>query len=114
MSISADEADIIFHHGHKYTHNEKDPQKTNRMERLGLYFVEYMRTRFHGNGIPDTVPRMGQVFESVGRGMDYKQAFERAYGVSPDQVTAEIVALFKRTEANPVERFKGTRFEKAE
>jgi hypothetical protein len=81
------------------------------MESMGVYFVEYMRTRVRGKGIPDMVPKMGRVFELVGRGKTYEQAFGQVYGVSVNQVVSEIVALFERTQANPAERYKGTRFE---
>jgi len=70
-----------------------------------------MRTRFHGKGIRYTVPKTGRVFEMVGRGKKYKDAFRQVYGVSADQVASEIMALFERTGANPVERSKGTLFE---
>ena len=81
------------------------------MHALGKYFVEYMRTRFHGKGVRDTVPKMGRVFELVGKGMRYGDAFKRIYGISAGQVASEIATLFERTRANPAERFKGTRFE---
>jgi hypothetical protein len=113
MSMSADEVRIILTDGDRYCNYEKDPDKTNRMEYIGVYFVEYMRTRYGGRGIPDMVPKMGRVFELVGHGMTYGKAFKQVYGVSAGQVASEIVALFKRTEANPVERYRETRFEAA-
>ena len=83
------------------------------MECMGVYFVEYMRTRHHGKGIPDMVPKMGRVFELVGRGKSYGQAFKQIYGVWASVVASDIVELFKRTESNPAERYRGTRFEVA-
>lgn len=82
--------------------------KAAKMERMGLYFVEYLRVR---KDIPDTVPRMGRVFELVGRGRTYEQAFKQAYGLSLDGTVSEIVTYFKRTETHPADRIKGTRFE---
>ena len=82
--------------------------KEAKMERMGLYFVEYLRVR---KDIPDTVPRMGRVGEFVGRGGTYEQAFTDAYGLSLDRTVSEIVAYFKRTESQPADRIKATRFE---
>lgn len=110
MSLSAKEARIILTDD-SYYNNEKDPKKTFKMECMGVYFVEYMRVRYHGKGIQDMVPRMGRVFERVGRGETYEQAFEQTYGISVNQAVSEVVASFERTEAHPAERLKGTRFE---
>jgi hypothetical protein len=112
MSMSADKARMILF-DNTYSNNEKDPKKTNEMECMGVYFVEYMRTRVQGSGIPDTVPKIGRVFELVGNGKTYGHAFKEVYGVWASQVASDIVELFKRTEANPAERYKGTRFEVA-
>jgi hypothetical protein len=54
---------------------------------------------------------MGRVFELVGRGKTYEQAFKQAYGLSLDRTVSEIVTYFKQTESNPSDRIKGTRFE---
>jgi hypothetical protein len=112
MSLSPEEASVILTDD-SYSNNEKNPDKTFKMESLGVYFVEYMRTRYQGKGIPDMVPKMGRVFELVARGKTYEQAFKQVYGVSVNQAVSEIVDLFKRTQANPAERCKGTRFEVA-
>jgi len=83
------------------------------MECLAAYFVEYMRTRVKGKGVPDMVPKMARVFELVGSGKTYGQAFKQIYGVRAGAGASEIVELFKRTESDPAERFRGTRFEAA-
>ena len=115
MSMSPNEARIIFaDNSYAKSSNAKDhAEKVFKMESLGVYFVEYMRTRVHGRGIPDTVPKMGRVFELVGRGKTYGQAFKQVYGVWAGDVASEIVALFESTRANPAERYKATRFEPA-
>lgn len=82
MSMSADKARMIFF-DNSYSDNEKDPKKTFEMECVGVYFVEYVRTRLNGRGIPDTVPRMGKVFELVGGGMSYGQAFKKCTASGP-------------------------------
>lgn len=110
MSFSAEEAhDILTDPSYFKVGTEKEKEnKTNKMERMGLYFVEYLRVR---KDIPDTVPRMGRVFESIGRGKTYEQAFKQAYSLSLDRTVSEIVAYFKQTETHPADRIKGTRFE---
>ena len=83
-------------------------RKNNKMEYLGLYFVEYLRVR---KNIPDAVTRMGRVFELVGSGKSYEQAFAKTYGISLNKTVSEIVTYFRRTETHPEERILGTRFE---
>jgi hypothetical protein len=89
----------------------KDRNKEDKMAAMGIFFVEYLRVRYHRKGIPDVFPRMGHVFQLVGRGKSYEAAFQEQFGGSVDEVVAEIVDLFKRTEANPVERLRGTRYQ---
>jgi SAM-dependent methyltransferase len=67
------------------------------MECLGLFFVEYLKARNGGHGIPDVVPKMGQVFERVGRGERYEAAFKKAYGPAVDKAVDELVDLIKQT-----------------
>lgn len=107
MSLSPDEARVIL------TDRSYSRDNMFKMECMGVYFVEYMRTRVNGRGIPDMVPKMGRVFELVGRGKTYGQAFKQVYGVWASDVASEIVDLFKRTQETPTERYKGTRFEAA-
>ena len=109
-SFTAEEArDILTDPSYFKVGTEKEREnKAAKMERMGLYFVEYLRVR---KDIPDTVPRMGRVFELVGRGRTYEQAFQQAYGLSLDRTVSEIVTYFKQTETHPADRIKGTRFE---
>jgi len=88
-----------------------DSKRLDKMEALGIFFVEYLRVRLHRTGIPDAVERMGRVFEAVGAGGTYEEAFRLQYGSSVDRVVSDIVALFQRTAANPAERLRGTRYE---
>ena len=101
MALTPEEVRTIL------TDEEKSKREPN-MEVAGLFFVEYLRVR---KNIPDAVPRMGRVFELVGRGRTYEQAFGQTYGLSLKQAVSEIVAYLKRTEARPAERIRGTRFE---
>lgn len=110
MSITAEEAAAILTDDRyfKVGTTEEKVKKSNKMELMGLFFVEYLRVR---KGIPDAIPKMGRVFESVGRGKTYEKAFAQTYGSSLNRTISEVVAYFKRTEAHPAERIKGTRLE---
>jgi hypothetical protein len=86
---------------------KRDLKKNGTMEALSVFFVEYLRVR---KGITDAVPRLARVFELVGGGMKYKQAFQQVYGISVDQAVSDITAFMARTESSPKERLKGTRY----
>jgi hypothetical protein len=101
LSLTAEEARTILT-------DEERSRKDPNMESMGLFFVEYLRVR---KTMPDAVPRMGRVFELVGRSRTYAQAFGHVYGLSLQRTVSEIVAFLHRTAAHPAERLKGTRFE---
>jgi hypothetical protein len=107
-NLSANEARMILTDN---SYAAKDRRREDKMESMGVYFVEYLRFRYHRNGIPDAIPRIGHVFELVGRGKTYETAFKEQFGGSIDDTVAEIVDLFKRTEGNPTERLRGTRYQ---
>lgn len=110
MSMTADEAHTILTN-QEFTETgtaDERSQKNFRMERLGMYFVEYLRVR---ENFPDAVPMMGRVFELMGDGKGYGQAFAQVYGVTAGHVAEEIVDLFQRTQASPADRVRGTLFE---
>ena len=108
MKLTADEARTILT-DNSYGATEK--REMDKMESMGIFFVEYMRVRHDRTGIPDMVPRMGRVFELVGRGRTYESAFKEQFGSSVDEVVSEIVEFIKLTAPNPAERLKGTRYE---
>jgi len=110
MSLTAEEAQTILTDEtyYKVSDPKEHTKKNNKMEYMGLYFIEYLRVR---KNIPDAVPRIGRVFELVGRGKTYEQAFAHTYGGSLSKTVSEIVAYFRRTETHPEERILGTRFE---
>jgi len=89
----------------------KDPKDMDKMEAMGIFFMEYLRVRLHGRGFPDVVERMGRVFELVGRGQTYQGAFQTEFGASVDRVAADIINFFRHTESHPAERLRGTRYE---
>lgn len=87
---------------------EEKANKVFRMGRMGLFFVEYLRVH---KSMPEAVPMMGRVFERVGQGKTYKEAFGETYGISLTRAVSDVCTFLKRTQANPGARMKGTRFE---
>ena len=57
--ITADETRTILTDD---TYGAGDTKKLDKMEAMGIFFVEYLRVRLHGKAIPDVLPRMGRVF----------------------------------------------------
>jgi hypothetical protein len=82
--------------------------KMFKMECIGTYLVEHLRAQ---KGVADAVPRMGQLFEAVGRGETYEQAFAHVYGFSVKRAASELLTDFERTQSHPADRLKGTRYE---
>lgn len=108
MKLNPDEARTILTDN---SYGAGDTKALDKMEALGIFFVEYLRVRLDGKGVPDALTRMGRVFEAVGRGGSYAQAFQEQYGEAVDRVVDRIVEFFKRTADHPAERWKGTRYE---
>jgi|GEM_PF-4605031 len=108
MKLSADEARTILTDD---AYGTTDKKEEDKMESMGIFFVEYMRVRHHRAGIPDVVPRMARVFELVGGGKPYESAFREQFGASVDGIVSEISAFMRRTTSDPAERLKGTRYE---
>jgi hypothetical protein len=86
-------------------------REEDKMEAMGIFFMEYLRVRLHHRGVPEVVERMGRVFELVGHGETYQTAFQQQFGEPVDQVVAEILSFIGRTRSNPAERLRGTRYE---
>lgn len=110
MALAPEELQTYLTDGAYYQKGTPKEQadRTFKMECIGVYFVEHLRTRKH---IPDAIPRIGQLFEALGRGQTYDQAFAHVYGFSVKRAASELVAEFKRTQSHPADRLKGTRYE---
>jgi hypothetical protein len=92
------------------TYGSRGSHESDVMESMGIFFVEYLRVRYRG-GLADVVPRMARVFEALGGGQSYTQAFQQQFGAPITQVVADVVGFVKRTESNPVERLRATRYQ---
>ncbi len=106
--LTANETKIILTDD---SYGSGDKKKDDIMESMGIFFVEYLRLRHQGKGEADILPRMGRVFEAVGSGQSYQNAFREQFKASVDEIVADIVAFMARTESLPKERLKGTRYE---
>ncbi len=103
--LTGEEAKIILTNNN---YSRGDDKKDFKMHVMGVFFVEYLRVR---KGIADAVARMGRVFELVGRGSTYEQAFGQTYGVPVNQVISEVAVFMARTRSTPAERLRKTRYE---
>jgi hypothetical protein len=108
MKFTADEARTILTDD---SYGATDTTAMDRMEAMGIFFVEYLRVRHYPAGTPNVFVGMARVFESVGQGKTFKSAFREQFGTPVEQVVSEIVALVKRTASHPAARIKGTRYE---
>lgn len=106
--FTADEARTILTDD---SYGATDTAEMDRMEAMGIFFVEYLRVRRYPAGAPNVFAGMARVFESIGRGRTYDGAFREQFGTSVEQVVSEIVALVRRTASNPAARLKGTLYE---
>jgi hypothetical protein len=89
---------------------EKEPEPgplLARLEFMGCFFMEFMRTRLRG-GLSDIQPRTARVVEDVGQGLSYEDAFRKEVGVSLAEARKAFVADVAGTEGHPKARLKGT------
>lgn len=91
------------------TDPDYDQKHITSMERLGLFFVEYLRVR---QNAPDAVTSIRKVFELVGQNRTFEQAFSKTYGLPLTRAIQDVVDLFQQTQAHPADRLKGTCFER--
>jgi hypothetical protein len=108
--ISAQDAQRVMTH---FRTGEDEAQSGNFGfigETTGALFVEYLRTRLGGKGVPDALPRIANVISQVGTGQSYDQAFRSQFGVDPQQAERSFVQYIHDTEGNPTARLSGTLF----
>lgn len=108
MKFTAEEARTILTDD---SFGKTDKAEMDRMESMGIFFVEYLRTRCYPGGAANVFAGMAGVFESVGRGKTYASAFREQFGATVEQVVSDIVTLVERTASHPAARLKGTHYE---
>jgi hypothetical protein len=80
-------------------------------ERVGTLYVEFLRTRLGGAGKPDALQRLEKMTARVGKGDAFAAAFEKQFGVAPQEAEAQFLAYVQQTEGKPRERLRGTTFQ---
>lgn len=79
-----------------------------KMEAMGTFLVEYMRTRWGGAGVPDVHPRLASMIERISRGVDAEAAFAQEFGKPFSGLQASFEGFLDATAKDPAERLRGT------
>ena len=98
-----------FRHGPK--NREIGRAKKGPLARtIGVFFIDYLRLRA---GYPDAMPRLSRVWERLGAGARFDDAFSSQFdGVALSTLEAKLVEFIRRTEGRPSERLAGTPYER--
>ncbi|MCI3134313.1 hypothetical protein [Phenylobacterium aquaticum] len=83
-----------------------DPAANRRLEFIGAWFVEFLRTRCGGAGFVDVQPRLARVITEMRGGADFGAAFKDVFGLDWDATRTAFVAEARQTRG--AERLKGT------
>jgi hypothetical protein len=108
--LSATEVRLIMTTGPAYfkKNGKREMDKYRQMEYFAAFFGDFLKLHL---GVPDALSRMGRVFERVGNGETYAQAFKETYGFTVNHAVSEVTAFFQQTEGSPAARLKGTYLE---
>ncbi len=108
--LNAEEVRLIMTTGKAYfrKNGKLAGDKHAKMEFFAVFWAEYLKVQM---GVPDALNRMGRVFERVGAGQTYAQAFQATYGFTLNHAISEVTAFFQQTEGSPAARLKGTYYE---
>jgi hypothetical protein len=79
---------------------------------IGRFFLDFLRTRLGGHGVPDALARTSWMIEAAGDGAKVSEAFARVFGVTLDEAHDEFCGMLDATLHKPHERFRGTVWER--
>lgn len=79
-----------------------------QMETMGTFLVEYMRTKWHGMGIPNIHPKLSRMIERIGNGIFFKEAFEQEFGEPFSAFAQDFKDYLEQTQTNPKTRLEKT------
>ena len=79
-----------------------------RDETTGALYVQFLKTRLGGQGVPDALQKLAQVSADVGQGLSYDKAFQKEFGVTSKSTEDAFVKYVTATEGKPAERMSGT------
>lgn len=78
-----------------------------KMQAMGTFLVEYMRTTWNGRGVPDIHPRLSRMIETMAGGVDVEAAFETEFGVPATALLESFGEFLDRTQNDPAGRLQG-------
>lgn len=78
------------------------------MEAIGTFLVEYMRTKWHGTGIPNVHPQLSRMIEHISTGVDAEAAFAHQFGKPFSELQASFMKYLDDTKQDPAVRLQGT------
>jgi hypothetical protein len=83
-----------------------------KMQNIGTFFVEYLRTKWRGHGVGDVHTRLSRMIEAIASGLVFEQAFEGEFGEPLSSAVAAFQKYLVDTEASPRQRLEGTMWQK--
>jgi hypothetical protein len=87
----------------------RDPQANLRLEFIGCWFLEYLRTGYGAKGFADVQPRLARMITFIHQGVTFEPAFKKAFEVDFQTVRKAFVA--HATKVKGAARLKGTIWE---
>lgn len=105
--MSADDALVTLKGFRRTGAGVKDKQAYAQHQSVGVFFVEFLRTRVAGQR-GDVIPMLARVFEKVGAGGDFDAAFVDELGVPLQTAEESFLTFLKQTQDAPDERLRGT------
>jgi hypothetical protein len=78
---------------------------------MGTFLVEYMRTKWNGNGVRNVHPRLSKMIERIGTGVNCEAAFEQEFGSPYSALLKSFMKYLDDTQHNPMTRLQGTMWE---
>jgi hypothetical protein len=75
---------------------------------IGTVLVEYMRTKWNGNGVPNIHPRLSRMIEIMGRGAEFEAAFQKEFGTSAVALGEAFLKHLSDTQDDPRARLQDT------
>jgi hypothetical protein len=79
-----------------------------KMQALGTFLVEYMRTKWKGTGVQNVNVRLSQMIEKIAGGSAFEAAFEKEFGSTFMSLCESFAKYLDSTAAAPKSRLEGT------
>lgn len=79
-----------------------------KMEAMGVFLVEYMRTKWNGAGVPDIHPKLSKVIERVSTGIEAEAAFAQEFNKPFTALQQSFMKYLDDTKGEPSQRLQGT------